>query len=528
MSTVVFSRLVQPQFSFLFSNYSPSNVKTTMKAKIELDDLQLHPENMSFFLSAFGPLRLINGTLGHLTVTKSLTSADTIPIRIEVNNLTVNLELLSSPIEYDLSNIPRLTHPAENIEAELDTCEIKVDQMKINLKISEKYSILLQFSDFSLYGTTDHFFISTPGDLRQLIRDSGFAYNEFFIKLDKFSIIEHKPNFDEIIGIVIEKTQFLGRSSIKKRNKNQSYNTCEFDLFVRNDMTLSLTKELFVALTEIKSTIHNCYNSYDIQKHMLDVVNQVPAMIWYVTRLTIHFPNIQLHCLATTNSFNSLFGIQTDHQPDEDLIIDLTMKKGLSLSTYFYPDCIYITRNILVFPVLQLFLNGEEFINAQAGQRTLKIPHNDSINRTYLNPHHFFFLAERLSNCKDAIEQTSLTIPGKLVINTTIGFFEHLKNPILNFFSNKTAGDQISGLAFSTEIIFHSSHKQDTENQTKMSVSMKNVNFDFKQDGGGSVIVQTNSGQMSLAPYGLDDYNTVITSKECQFKAILHELFAPH
>lgn len=504
MSTVVFSRLVQPQFSFLFSNYNPSNVKTTMKAHIELDNLQLHPRNMSFFLSAFGPFSLTSGTIGHLSIKKSLISADTNPIRIEVTDLVMNLDLNIAPIDFDLSTIPGLSFPAENIEAELDTASIKLNNLKLNINILGKYIVAVYLSNFSLYATNEHFLISTPQELRQLISQKGLAYNQFFMNIDKICILARRPNFDELVGQIVENMPVLGTIIVKKR-VNTPFNTSEFDLFTTRDMAISINNTLLDALNEIKQVLSTSYKMWDFRKHMLQVVNHVPAMLWFVTRISANFQSITFH--LQTN-------LATEKNPDlkQKFIFDVLMKKGLSITNIFYPDCVYVSRRINVIPEFELFINGEEFIKGHRGSKTLSIPKSDIIDRTYLNPKNFFFHSEQLINVKDSIEQATFTIPGKLFINSDLKNFELVKDKLISFLDISQFDKEITGSAELIEICFPSRHEPE-EKGKKTVMSVKDANFDIKKDSYQKFAIKMSAKQISGAPEGVKDKSSSISAK---------------
>lgn len=505
MSTVVFSRLVQPQFSFLFSNYNPSNVKTTMKAHIELDNLQLHPRNMSFFLSAFGPFSLINGTIGHLSIKKSLMAADTNPIRIEVTDLVLNLDLNIAPIDFDLSTIPGLSFPAENIEAELDTASIKLNNLKLNINILGKYVIAIFISNFSLYATNEHFLISSPQELRQLISQRGLAYNQFFLNVDKICILARRPNFDELVGQIVENMPLLGTIIVKKRT-NASFNTSEFDLFSTKDLALSINEPLLEALKEIKQVLSTSYKMWDFRKHMLQVVNHVPAMLWFVTRISFNFQSITFH-LQTT--------FATEKNPDlnKKLMFDILMKKGLSITNIFYPDCVYVSRRINVIPEFEMFINGEEIVKGHKGNRTLSIPKNDVFERTYLNPKNFFFHSEQLINVKDLIEQATFTIPGKLYINTDIKNFDLVKDKLISVLEISQVDKEITGSADLIEVCFVSD-KESEEKKKKHVMNIKNAEFDIQKDSYQKFAIRMNAKHISGMPDGVTDKSSIINVKE--------------
>lgn len=501
MSTVVFSRLIQPQFSFLFSNYNPSNVKTTMKAHIELDNLQLHPRNMSFFLSAFGPFSLINGTIGHLSIKKSLIAADTNPIRIEVTDLVLNLDLNIAPIDFDLSTIPGLSFPAENIEAELDTASIKVNNFKLNINILGKYVIAIYLSNFSLYATNDHFLVSTPQELRQLISQKGLAYNQFFLNVDKICILARRPNFDELVGQIVENMPILGTIVVKKRT-NATFNTSEFDLFSTKDLAISINDTLLEALKEIKQVLATSYKMWDFRKHMLQVVNHVPAMLWFVTRISVNFQSITFH--LQTN-----FATEKNPNLNQRFVFDVLMKKGLSITNIFYPDCVYVSRHINVIPEFELFINGEEFIKGHKGNRTLSIPKNDVIERTYLNPKKFFLHSEQLINVKDSIEQATFSIPGKLFIHTDIKNFELVKDKLLSFLEISQVDKEITGTAECIEICFNSHHESEGK-EKKTVMTIKNTNFDIQKDSYQKFAIRMNTSHISGKPEGMADKSSSI------------------
>ena len=100
MSNILLSRLVHPQFSFLFSNYNPAMAKTTMKAQLKLRNLQLHPNNISFFLSAFGPFQLLNGSVSSLSIKKAIILSDTTPIQVVCGDVTLNLNSIYCQIQF--------------------------------------------------------------------------------------------------------------------------------------------------------------------------------------------------------------------------------------------------------------------------------------------------------------------------------------------------------------------------------------------------------------------------------------------
>lgn len=521
MSTVVFSRLIQPQFSFLFSNYNPSNVKTTMKAHIELDNLQLHPRNMSFFISAFGPFSLTSGTIGHLSIKKSLMSADTTPIRIEVTDLVINLDLNIAPVDFDLSTIPGLTFPAENIEAELDTASIKVNNFKLNINILGKYIIVVYLSNFSLYGTNDHFLISTPADLRQLISQKGLAYNQFFVNVDKICILAHRPNFDELIGQIVDGVPIMGTIVVKKR-KNTTFNTSEFDLFTTRDMAISINESLYEAIKEIKQVLSISYKMWDFRKHMLQVVNHVPVMLWFVTRISLHFQSITFHLQTKLST-------EPNSKPNMRFMFDILMKKGLSISNIFYPDCVYVSRRIVVIPEFEFFINGEDVIKAEKGNKTLSIPKNDNIDRTYLNPKNFFFHSETLINVKDSIEQATLSIPGKATINTDIKNFDLIKEKLINFLEISQVDKEITGTAEWIEFLLppHGHHQHESkEKDKKLSITLKDANFDVQKDNQHKFALKMNSSQIIGAPEGETDKNSTIIAKTGTIECLIGDLLS--
>ncbi|OHT15277.1 hypothetical protein TRFO_42605 [Tritrichomonas foetus] len=485
MSTVVFSRLIQPQFSFLFSNYNPSNVKTTMKARIELDNLQLHPQNMSFFASAFGPYRVTNGTIGHLLIRKSLVSADTTPIRIEVTDLVMNVDLLENPVEYDTNAIPGLSHPAENVEAELDTCTMKVNSMKINLNIHNKFTLSIFISKFTLYGTNNQFLIEPPFDLKQAIQQSGFAYNELSFHIEKVCLVAHKPNFDELLGLLVESMPVTGRMTIKKRPINICYNTSELDLFMMKDLALTVNKPFFEGLMECNKILEDAYKMWDFRKHMYQVVNHVPSMLSFVSRMTLNFQGIVCHVEINLNH-NLLSGIPENSSTNE-FVLDAIFKKGFSLTSIFYPDCLFVSRSITVFPPVDAFVNGELILSSERSAKTMTIPQADPVSRSYLKPKGFFLLVEALVS--HSVNNVEVTVPGKVKIDTSNSKMDAIKALFARFLARSGADGIIKGTATCIESVVSTNNYQNSDSEAKnYGLSARMCTFEACRGNGQTMI----------------------------------------
>ncbi|OHT12975.1 hypothetical protein TRFO_16922 [Tritrichomonas foetus] len=482
MSTVVLSRLIQPQFSFMFSNYSSSNVKTTMKAHIELDNLQFHPENISFYLSAFGPYRLTSGSISHLLIKKSLISADTTPIRIECDDIVMNLDFLDgedAKFEYDVSKIPSLSYPAESVEAEMDTCTLKFTNMKINLNFLNKFQIIAIIPTFIMYATNSSFLIATPLELRQLISQKGFAYNEAHLQIEKICVLEKKPNFNELLGQFCEMMPVIARYIVKKRTITL-FNQSEIDIFFQKDLVIHLNTQLIEALKEISAVYQKSMKAWDARKRLYQVCNHVPPMLSFFTRITTNFKSIICHV------------------QDEDMTYDTVVSKGASFSIVMFPDCLFIWRNIMVIPPFEFFINGEQIIKGSRGTRTLKIPQTDIIERSYLNSKGYFLFAEQLTNSKDGFCHIDVSAQGKLFIDKSGENFKRFKTKLSEIFGLLTYDKQVKGNLSILELLSKNERK-------KHITTSKNTDFAINEEN-GKITLFLKTERTDLAPL-MDEEN---------------------
>ena len=456
MSNIVFSRLVNPQFSFLFSNYNPANAKTTMKAHLKMQNLQLHPKNLSFYLSAFGPFKLTSGSVSKLSIKKAVINSDTTPIRISCDQIVVNVDLITgedTTMEYDLTSIPSLGFPADSIQSELDVSSIKVKNIKLNLNITDSYTICLSISDFVLYATNDNFLIDTSMALRQLISQTGIVHKEMNFNIDSFYIVEHKHNFDQFLGMIIESIPVTARTVVKKR-MNLQFNQSEMDVFVHKDLSINLSPELMEAFTTIKQMVTESYRAWDVTKRNLQVCNHLPSMLSFLSRVTV------------TLKGSVLFHVQID-----STMIDLIVNSGVSATSINFCDCPSISKTFLTVPNAQLFINGEEFISAKGGGSILlSIPSIDPTQRSYLNPKGFCISVENHMNSKAETNSSIINIPGAITIDVTISEFENLKKKIKEHSENKLHGTQAKGKVNHMKYVY-------MKEGVKTSVDMDNLNF---------------------------------------------------
>ncbi|KAH0791177.1 hypothetical protein GPJ56_004905 [Histomonas meleagridis] len=504
MSNIVFSRLVNPQFSFLFSNYNPANAKTTMKAQLKMQNLQLHPKNISFFLSAFGPFRLTSGTVSKLSIKKSVINSDTTPIRISCDQVVVNIDLITGEdiaMEYDLSSIPSLGFPADSIQSELDVSSIKVKSLKVNLNVANSYTVCLTFSNFVQYATNNNFLIDTSMALRQLISQTGFVYKEMKLTLDSFYIVEHKHNFDQFLGMVIESIPVTARTVVKKR-MNLQFNQSEMDVFLHKDLTFNLSPELMEAITSIKQLVSDSYKGWDVTKRNLQVCNHLPSMLSFLSRITVTFKgSILIHV-----------------QIDSTIVVDLIVNSGTTFTSNNFSDCPSISKAFLTIPNIQLFINGEEFITAKdGGAMSLSIPTIDPTERSYLNPSNFSISIEDHMNSKAETNCSIFNVPGNILIDVTIADFENLKNKIKELSEKKLNGTQAKGKINNIKFVF-------MKDKVKNEVQMENVNFKLYMNEQKTVNLEMTSKDMCFK--NVDNENEKIVIGELNGCGLFPFLFS--
>ncbi|KAH0791344.1 hypothetical protein GPJ56_004699 [Histomonas meleagridis] len=456
MSNIVFSRLVHPQFSFLFSNYNPANAKTTMKAHLKMQNLQLHPKNLSFFLSAFGPFKLTSGSVSKLSIKKSVINSDTTPIRISCDQIVVNVDLITgedTAMEYDLDTIPSLGYPADSIQSELDVSYTKVKNLKVNLNVTDSYTVCLSFSGLVQYATNENFLIDTSMALRQLISQTGLVHKEVKLNLESFYIVEHKHNFDQFLGMIIESLPITARTTIKKR-MNLPFNQSELDIFLHKDLSLNFSPELMEAITVIKQLVSDSYKSWDVTRRNLQVCNHLPSMLSFPSRLTV-----------------TVKGSILLHHQIEEIMIDLIVNSGLSITSNNFSDCPSISKAFITIPNIQFFINGEEFISSKDGEiMSLSIPTNDPIKRSYLNPNGFSISIENHMNSKAETNCSIFNIPGIITIDTTISEYNNLKKKMKELSEKKFNGTQAKGKINNVTIVH-------MKNDIKTEFKIQNVNF---------------------------------------------------
>ena len=440
MSNIVFSRLVNPQFSFLFSNYNPANVKTTMKAQLKMKNLQLHPTNLSFYLSAFGPFKLTSGSVSKLSIKKAVINSDTTPIRISCDQIVVNIDLITgedTKIKYDLSDIPSLGFPAESIQSELDVSFIKVKNLKLNLNVANSYSVCLTISNFVQYATNDNFLIGTCIALRKLITQTGLVHKEIKFNLDSLFIVEHKHNFDQFLGMLLESVPVTARTIVKKR-MNLQFNQSEFDVFLSKDLSFNFSPELMAAIKSIKQAVSESYKSWDVSKRNLQVCNHLPSMLSFLSRVTV-----------------TLKGSILSHVQIEDTVFDLIINSGISATLNNFCDCPSISKTFITIPNVQLFINGEEFLTAKdGGLVSLSIPSIDPTRRSYHNPKGFCISIENHSNSRGETNCTICKVPGSIAIDVTIAEFENVKKLIKELAESRPNDMQAKGKVRHMDLVY--------------------------------------------------------------------------
>ena len=452
-------------------------VKTTMKAHIEVRDLQIHPENMSFYLSAIGPYRLTSGTISHLVLKKSLSASNVIPLKIECTGVSINVDFLSgdnSNFEYDTSHMTELAFPAENVEGETDTSMITFQNVKINVNFMNKFNILILIPSFVIYPTNQNFLISTPSELRKMIAKNAFAYNEFIFKIEKICVMEKKPNFDELLGQYFEGTSVIGKYTVKKRG-NAKYNQSEIDVFIKTPIKLNFNSKTYAAIREILQAYELGFKTWDVRKHMHQVCNQVPPMLSFITRLTC--------------TFHEPLSLNIDDGNDK---YDLNISKGLSFTTIFYPSCLNIQRNIAVIPPLEFYINSLKVLVGERGAKSVTIPQADPIKRSYLRSKGIFLLCEKLSNFKDNFCINDITAPGRVSLDITGFSSEKIIEKFFSLFSIFIENNSTKGNFASIEATLE-------KNGKKYITSLINSDYEIKEVN-GKVHISLNTNRSALTP----------------------------
>lgn len=486
MSNILFSRLVHPQFSFLFSNYNPAMAKTTMKAQLKLRNLQLHPNNISFFLSAFGPFQLLNGSVSSLSIKKAIILSDTTPIQVVCGDVTLNLKLLTdkeAEMEYKLDEIPSLGFPAESIQSELDVSTFKIKRLKINLNINGIYTLAIAIKDFVLYATNENFLIDISIALRQEIAQKGFLYEELRFMIEKICIIEHKPNFDQLLGQIFESYDVMGRMVTKKRT-NQNFNQSEVDIFMDNDLTFFVEPDLLKALVYIRKVYNGSTKTWDTPQKLLKVCDHIGLMLNFPSRLSLHLRKpILLHSKINDIPFSFL-----------------TSKNEITFTFLGFYDCISISKNFITVPEIQVFVGGELLISTENVHTMFKIPSKDPVSRGYLNIREINTFIEGYKNTKESLNCSLIDMSGSITIDTTITHYFNFKDCIKEVIKEILITNHYEVAINNFNFIFNSNGK-------KLKLIMNHVEFKEFNNGKNNVDLHLKAGKVSLKDEEENEYN---------------------